>query len=456
MKRSVVLVLIILNWFSVMAQNMSDAIRYSQTDLNGNARYLSMAGAWGALGGNGSSIWLNPAGLGIYRSSDISVSGGFILENNDANWNNQNTNWNNQRVALDNISFILSFGLGSSWYEHNNYKEESELYPPKDERGNDIIRQKNNSQYTRGIEMLYLNFGFSFNQLKRFNRQESFSEKLLTETDNHPIPSYSFNEGGYINEWALSLGTNFNNLGYCGLGVGIRDLKYNSTLGYDGYISEESKINHVSNFNTEGMGWNLKAGMIIRPIHSFRLGASLQTATVYKLKSKCHEGTSSEMENSYNFQDPFQFTLSAATVLGKRGIISADFVRTNYTSMQFSDSDNNIDLEKENSDIKNLLKNTNTLRIGGELILSLFALRAGYAFESPISNEKIVSLNNNVEYICAGIGYRSNVFYFDLSYQLKKYNQEFYPFYNMVTSSNKLAKINRQENNIIISLGWRF
>ena len=48
-----------------------DAYKMSQTDLNGTARYLGMSGAFGALGGDISSMSTNPAGLGIYRSSEV-------------------------------------------------------------------------------------------------------------------------------------------------------------------------------------------------------------------------------------------------------------------------------------------------------------------------------------------------------------------------------------------------
>lgn len=51
---------------SVYAQGEADAIRYSRTELGGSARFRSMAGAFGALGGDFSAIGQNPAGLGIF------------------------------------------------------------------------------------------------------------------------------------------------------------------------------------------------------------------------------------------------------------------------------------------------------------------------------------------------------------------------------------------------------
>ena len=47
------------------SQNEVDALRYSQLNLSGTARFTSMGGAFGALGGDMSSMTVNPAGIGV-------------------------------------------------------------------------------------------------------------------------------------------------------------------------------------------------------------------------------------------------------------------------------------------------------------------------------------------------------------------------------------------------------
>ena len=61
----------------VNAQNLYDAARLMGNDLNGTARFVGMGGAMGALGGDISTMGTNPAGIGIYRSSDVMTSFGF-------------------------------------------------------------------------------------------------------------------------------------------------------------------------------------------------------------------------------------------------------------------------------------------------------------------------------------------------------------------------------------------
>ncbi|HSH66758.1 MAG TPA: hypothetical protein VLB84_13425, partial [Bacteroidia bacterium] len=49
------------------SQNDIDAMRYSQLTFGGTARFNSMAGSMGALGGDISTLSFNPAGIGIFR-----------------------------------------------------------------------------------------------------------------------------------------------------------------------------------------------------------------------------------------------------------------------------------------------------------------------------------------------------------------------------------------------------
>ena len=48
---------------------------FGSDDLIGTARFIGMSGAMTAVGGDPSAVKLNPAGLGIYRHSQFSVTG---------------------------------------------------------------------------------------------------------------------------------------------------------------------------------------------------------------------------------------------------------------------------------------------------------------------------------------------------------------------------------------------
>ena len=84
--------MVVLNCTLMIAQTEIDALKYVQTDINGTARYMGMAGAFGALGGDASAIKDNPAGLGIYRKSELVGSMNVMMQNSTSNWNEKRCN----------------------------------------------------------------------------------------------------------------------------------------------------------------------------------------------------------------------------------------------------------------------------------------------------------------------------------------------------------------------------
>ena len=75
------------------SQEIKDALRYSQDNLNGTARFQAMSGAFGALGGDFSSIGINPAGSAVFSNNQV----GITLSNRDTK-NNSNYLYNNSKL----------------------------------------------------------------------------------------------------------------------------------------------------------------------------------------------------------------------------------------------------------------------------------------------------------------------------------------------------------------------
>ena len=62
------------------AQETYENAKIAQEDLNGTARYVGMGGAMEALGADISTIGTNPAGIGLFRRSNVSVSFGLVSQ----------------------------------------------------------------------------------------------------------------------------------------------------------------------------------------------------------------------------------------------------------------------------------------------------------------------------------------------------------------------------------------
>ncbi|MCB0765340.1 MAG: hypothetical protein KDB84_11580, partial [Flavobacteriales bacterium] len=90
------------------AQSEEDALRISSLMTGGTARSNGLANAFGAVGADPVSIGINPAGFGLYRTSELSLTPS--LEVNDANSTFYRTKAadTQTRFYFNNLALILN------------------------------------------------------------------------------------------------------------------------------------------------------------------------------------------------------------------------------------------------------------------------------------------------------------------------------------------------------------
>ena len=74
MKILYILPVLFLFTLSASAQNEEDALRFSRIVPFGSARVTAMGGAFTALGGDLTTLSMNPAGIGVFRKSEFSFT----------------------------------------------------------------------------------------------------------------------------------------------------------------------------------------------------------------------------------------------------------------------------------------------------------------------------------------------------------------------------------------------
>ena len=115
MKKVFSILITVLSVFSIQSQNINDALRYAQDEITGTARFRAMSGAFGALGGDFSSISINPAGSVVFANNQV----GFTLSNYNTN---TNSNYFGKNTSEKDSSFDVNQAGGVFVFNNPNQK----------------------------------------------------------------------------------------------------------------------------------------------------------------------------------------------------------------------------------------------------------------------------------------------------------------------------------------------
>lgn len=497
MKRVIIICSALITSFSIFSQTEFDALRFLHSDIKGSARYTSMAGAFGALGGDPSAIKDNPAGLGIYRSSDFSVSFNSLNQSTSTTWNNKTANDGVNRLGFNNFSGIFSTETGNStqrssgllrsnWaFNYNrlrDFNREMKIdggvgslssitdymaYFTGNIAGSSLYSTNNYDPFNNAsvpwISVLAANAGLMQEFVYDDTGNTAYWESILNSGE-RVSPYYRLFESGAHDEFAFSWSGNFNNRFFVGATVNFHEINYRATSDYTESFEKGGNIGLYNVFRSNATGFNLNVGAIFVPINFVRLGASVKTPMVYSVSdvhyadlmynfggSNNGRVLTPNGDNSYKLQTPTVYSLSGALILGKKALLGLEYVYNNHSGTRFMNTSNDVaPFRYENDGIKANFSNQGMLKFGAEYRLTPnIALRGGFANSGPITKSSLSKemmpntirtdveyfVHNKTDYITAGIGYRENNWYFDLAFINRNHNESFYAF-----NSNNLAE----------------
>ncbi|MDR0429223.1 MAG: outer membrane protein transport protein [Tannerellaceae bacterium] len=429
---------------AVFSQGQLDAYKVAQTDLFGTARYLSMGGAFGALGGDISVMNANPAGLGVYRSSEVVTTLSLNAASSESNWGGTKATGSRTRVYFDNIAYVGYFPTSSDvgivgWnvgFSYNRLKNFNRNYSMRGNanskyslsdymaerawgRNVDDIRipqEGSGSNYNPydgmdWLSVLGYDAGFFQNYSDKNNEYfAAFGEKDGSGNWNpFQLKSVELDviERGGIDQYDIAFGLNISDIVMLGATVAITDISYH----YNSYYKEDfegSNYLKLANWlNTEGSGYAFNVGTIVCPADFLRLGVAYNSSTWYKMTDYFgaaattnssfwqKEYTSYTPKNAYydyEFRSPDRWIFSAAAILGQTALLSVDYELINYKKMKMYNRDG-VENSETNTDISTNFGNGGTLRIGAEVkVTPQFAVRAGVAW---VGNPVKSALKNN-------------------------------------------------------------
>ncbi len=477
------------------AQTASDALRMSSQVSLGTARSMGLNGSMGALGGDFSTLSSNPAGLGVYRKSEFSLSPSFLTMQNESifknalpvtaredfankwgfnlglvatseprrsrNWTTFNFGLGVNRVA--NFSQRLSFNGSSYGSITNRWLQEADI--------NKFDQYGSQLAYETGA-IFEDSVGTGANKRYFYNNDFTSKPNAITQRDE------TVSIGGGISEVVVSVAGNYRDQLTVGATLGIPIVNYSEEHRYhesdpNGQIPyfEDLKYNYTA--NTSGVGANLKLGLIYRPIHYLRFGLALHTPTIYSLKDSFSADMSYQIRKNsgtlatydaaspsgiyeYSFSTPWRVMGSMAVVAGKYGFVNADLEYTDYTQPRFFyDSADNDAQQSVNSEIQSKYKAALSTRLGGELAIGAFRLRAGIGYRTS----QLQGIDQTTLSYSFGIGIRGRKTYIDLGYRnaTNSIPSEYSP-YTLPVGNGFVPKVNVTSTGqqIMLTIGFRF
>ncbi len=420
------------------SQGITNAYRFGQTDLAGTARYLGMGGAFGALGGDISAMKGNPAGLGVYRSSEVVSSLSLNMVNAKTNWLGTGYDMNRTYVSFDNIAYVGYFPTGNydglvSWtagFAYNRLKNFRRNYTMTTGSGlvnslsdyvavratgldaADLERTETYDPYRANNDWLsVLGFNAGFMDVYQ-NKPGVYHSRFEDEVAPGQWRKYDIDmanlevhESGAIDQYDISFGMNFSDIFMLGATMTVTDINYDYESLYDEFFEFDKNELFLDNgLSTDGTGYGFNLGAILRAGDYLRFGLAYNSPTWYKMTDYYYGDAGTYytyVENDqikewpladhtpadgpytdYEFRSPDKWLFSAAAVLGQSALISVDYELTNYHNMRLYNNYGNSIVDK-NEDIKAGYGMGNTLRVGAEVkVTPQFAVRAGGSWSS--------------------------------------------------------------------------
>ena len=509
------LILLLLIVTTADAQVPEDALRYSFYPQNGTARNLAVGGVMGSLGGDINATFVNPAGLGFYKTGEFVITPGFFMNNNKAGFRGTDTQNKKNSFGMGTSGWVMGF---ASRYNPKVSNAISIAFT-QTANFNNSVQYKGLNNYSSFSEQFAEEFaksGYTIDQVLSTNSPLPYTSAPALFTyliDTVKVngayiikgaPEYILDAGqalrqelnretsGGINEFAIGFAHNQNDKWLFGFTLGLPLVSYHSVTSFKESDTSANASNHfkqfdyTDDFKTTGVGFNGRIGVIYRPQDYIRLGLSVQTPTFMSLTDKRTTTLSTQLENpvgnfntssttftngqpgesKYTQNTPFKAVLSASYVFRElsdvrkqRAFISADVEYVHHQGSRFaSDNKDPTDLEKTyykalNNVVRGDYKGNFNFRLGGELKFNTIMGRLGFAYYGNPYKDAAFKANRML--LSGGLGYRDKGFFVDLTYVYAISKDVSFP-YRLEDRANTFATLKQQRGNIVATFGFKF
>ena len=508
MKKIILILITGLTVSTIQSQNINDALRYAQEDLNGTARFRAMSGAFGALGGDFSSLNVNPAGSVVFANNQVGLTLSNFNKKNNSNYFGKATSENDNNVDVNQAGGVFVF---NNLNGKSNWKKFALAINYDNARNLDNTVFSAGTNLNNSIENYFLYYanansnwsGIPLNVLQDFNFEDlNFEDQqallgyntFVIDPVNAADPNNSvyfsnipaggnyYQENtlvstGYNGKLTLNASTEYKDKFLFGLNINSYFTDYTQTTSF--YESNNNPQNanpqrtvNRLRFNNElytyGTGLSFQLGTIYKPVKEIRIGLAYESPTWYRLNDETTQSISTSgyglqstpdttvygnstfnpgvilIYEPYRLQTPGKWTGSFAYVFGKKGLLSLDYAIKDYSKTEFKP---NREFNQTNIQMANVLDVANEIRIGAEFKIKKISIRGGYRFEeSPYKDGKTVG---DLTGYSGGLGYNFGSIKLDLAYSYWERDTQ-QGFFTQGLSD--AATLNTKNNNISVTM----
>jgi long-subunit fatty acid transport protein len=459
MKKIVYILLMGLSVCSVYSQEIQDAVRFSQDNISGTARFRAMSGAFGALGGDLSSVSINPASSAVFTYNQIGFSFGNYGSKNESSYFGTNTSAcdgsfeMNQFGAVfvfksnNSSSKVNKFSLGITYENTNNF--DNFIYSAGTNPTTSVAQYF--LSYANGIPLNVITglpySSMNYAEQQAFMGYEGYVINPVSDNSNNTLYNSNVPNGdyyqqnyiysnGYNGKIVFNAAAQVNEKFHFGLNLNSHFIDYYQTTSF--YESNNNdtqnglqRVQFDNSLLTYGNGFSFQLGTIVKVMEGLRFGFTYDSpiwynltdeTTQYLASTDTQDGqTFSNVVNpgiinifpQYGINTPWKISTSLAYVFAKSGLISVDYAFKDYNSLSFSPSGDPY-FSNLNAQMSSVLKSTSEIRVGAEYRIQNFSLRGGYRFEeSPYKNRTTLGDLNSFS---TGVGYDFGPMKVDFAY----------------------------------------
>lgn len=487
------------------AQGEMDALKMAQTDILGTARYMSMGGAFGALGGDASAIGVNPGGLGIYRKTEISLTPSVMI--NKAGRDNSKGGFN-----INNFSTVINFKGNGKVLKSSSfafvYNRNTNFRRKLDLRRADAVSSATDYMAWATTQYGYTQKELDDNVLQGnlpaiadlawksymidpvYDDENSNEYRSFLGDDEHVSSRYKTEETGGINKFDFSYGLNLGDIAFLGASLGVYNINYQQKSYYSENFAAGGYFELHNKLHTTGAGIDFKVGAIVAPLNWLRIGLAVHTPTAYWLEDEASYSVnydagedkmggfdSYRSRTTYDYHTPYKVIGSLAFVIGQKGIISADYEMSDYSKIYFDQSDDyywgaSNPYDADNDAIENDFRKKHTVRVGGEYrINNNFSVRLGYSWSRMPVKDRVEGENLPIftagttmaydiptsnAYYSGGFGYHKGFFFVDFAYALNVQKENLHMFFDPYNNADSVIGLKAKRHFAVCTFGVRF